>query len=58
MAAKKQKWWVFDTENKPKWQFKLSRQVQLFIARKHEAYGIWRKKGEYPKLVRYHIEGI
>jgi hypothetical protein len=55
---KKQTWWVFDTDGKPKWQFKLSGQVQLYVVQNHEAYGIWRKRHEYPKIVRYHLEGI
>lgn len=55
---KKQTWWVFDTAGKLRWKFKLSRHVQLYVVQNHEAYGIWRKKGSYPKLVRYHVEGI
>ncbi len=54
----KQTWWVFDTNGKPKWKFQLSRHVKLYVVRNHEAYGIWNKKGEYPRIVRYHVEGM
>ncbi len=53
-----QTWWVFDTNGKPKWKFQLSRHVKLYVVRNHEAYGIWNKKGEYPRIVRYHVEGM
>ncbi len=51
-----QTWWVFDTDGKPKWKFQLSAKVQLYVARNGEAYGIWREKGDYPKIVRYRIK--
>lgn len=51
-------WWVFDADDKPKWQFELSRHVQLYVVRNHEVYGIWRTDGEYPRIVRYNVEGI
>lgn len=51
-------WWVFDADGKPKWQFQLSRYVQLYVVRNHKLYGIWRKEGEYPRIVRFDVEGI
>lgn len=54
----KQTWWVFNKEGHPKWKFKLSRHVKLYVIRKSEAYGIWSKKGEYPRIIRYHITGM
>lgn len=51
-------WWVFDADGKTKWQFQLSRYVKLNMVRNHKIYGIWRKEGEYPRIVRYYVEGI
>jgi len=51
-------WWVFDTDGKPKWKFKLSRHLKLYVIHSNNAYGIWNKKGEYSRIVRYHVEGI
>jgi hypothetical protein len=55
-GKKKQTWWVFDTDGKPKWQFQLSRHVQLYVVQNHKAYGIWSTEDEYPRIMRYHIE--
>ena len=57
-GSSQQNWWVFDTDGKPKWKVQLSRHVKLYVIRNHEAYGIWSKQGEYPRIVRYHIEEI
>ena len=51
-----QTWWVFDTDGKPNWKFKLSRNISLYVIRNHEAYGVWSKKGKYPKIVRYYFD--
>ncbi len=55
-GKKKQIWWVFDTEGQLKWQFQLSRHVQLYTIQNHGVYGIWSKEDEYPKIMRYQIE--
>lgn len=51
-------WWVFDTDGKPTWKFKLSRHLKLYVIRSNKAYGIWNKEGEYSRIVRYQVEGI
>ncbi|HYW34353.1 MAG TPA: 6-bladed beta-propeller [Balneolaceae bacterium] len=54
----KQTWWVFNTKGKLKWQCKLPKQVHLYVVRNQEAYGILKRQGKYPIIVRYHIKGI
>ncbi|MEX1268947.1 MAG: 6-bladed beta-propeller [Balneolaceae bacterium] len=57
-GEKKHTWWVFGKDGKPKWQFQLSRHIQVYVVRNYKIYGIWSKEGEYPRIVRYHVEGI
>jgi len=57
-GKEQQTWWVFDTDGKPNWKFKLSRHLKLYLIRNNKAYGIWKKEGKYPRIMRYHMKGI
>ncbi|HKJ31580.1 MAG TPA: 6-bladed beta-propeller [Balneolales bacterium] len=55
-GKKYQTWWIFNAHKKPEWKFTLPSEVTLYAVRNGEAYGIWSKKGQFQRLVRYHVK--
>jgi|GEM_PF-1902645 len=53
-----QTWWIFNTDNEPKWKFKLPTEVDLYEVQKGEAYGIRQSREGLSSIVRYHVEGF
>ena len=51
-------WWVFDTNGKARWKFTLSGNLELCAVRKDEVYCVKNEKGDFPGIVRYHVEGL
>lgn len=53
-----QTWWVFDTDGKPKWKFKLSTEIKLHVVKNGKAYGIFHPREGLPSIVIYSYRQI